>query len=86
MKSTEDLIHFRGSEMKRGRSGDDLAFMAPPWGESSTARQALGQVGARSNSKRLPIVYLAQNPYFFKDEIRPSLLGEDFMSSHPNLS
>ena len=64
-KSARDLVHFRDREMKRGRSGDNLAFMALPWGESSTARQALGLVGARSNSKRLPIVYLAQNPYFF---------------------
>ena len=71
LKSTEDFMHFRGSEMKRGRSGDDLAFMAPPWGESSTARQALGQVGARSNSKRLPIVYLAQNPYFSETRLGP---------------
>ena len=70
-KSAWDPVRFSSMEMKRGQSGDDLAFMAPPWGESSTARQALGQVGARSNSKRLPIVYLAQNPYFSETRLGP---------------
>ena len=41
-KPARDLIHFRDREMKRRRSGKDIAFMAAPWGESSTVRQLLG--------------------------------------------
>ena len=65
-KSTRDLVHFRGREMKRGRSVDAITLMAAPWGEASTVGQPRG---ARSQTQRLPIMYLLENPYFFGDEI-----------------
>ena len=64
-KSTRDLIRFRSRAMKRGRSGDNLAFMALPWGESSTARQALGLRWGAFQLKKTPDCVPSPKPVFF---------------------
>ena len=64
-KSAWDPIRFSSMAMKRGQSGDDLAFMAQPWRETSTARQALGRRWGVFQLKKTPDCVPNPKPVFF---------------------